>query len=349
MNESNPIDRRQFLVKTGRIGMGIAGGVGMAELLSYQTGIGLRDAVNAAILGVEYGPDIAFAIGNNPTEFKETVDLWIKPDLDYLKAPFFKEPFSYQRDARNTVLAFGDSNMVGARGNDQSNSPVDLFKDKLKGNIGEWKVLNFAKSGFTTQMVVDKQLHSREAREVFENTEFCDVWVNAGGNDMGNVAFTREEVMEVQKLSIDPWANPEILFKYASRLKDNLRQFGNNFSGLLNALDNEAQGKIKHLAIMSVPDFSRAPSITTQEIGAESYSIPLHNPYLRDLVGNISIRMNNIMFGVTEKFQENKGVRIVGIDTYHWSMSKFGKDQHFTQEADYAIAEDAFRKVQFTN
>ncbi len=344
--EHERFDRRTFLNKAKKVGLGVAGGLSLLELASLQTGIGVKDAINATKMGAEYGPEIALAVGMHPQRFKDTVDLWLPPEESYRSTNFFNETFEYSPHGGNVIVAFGDSNMVGADGRDRGSSPVVLFKEKVenKWNVDGWEDYNLAQSGYTTQMVIERQVRSYEAKQLFDQGP-CDVWVNAGGNDMANVARTLSEVEEIQKLSRDPWASPDILLKYASRMMDKLSEFRRDFSDLLFALDDAYGSQIKHLVVMSVPDFSKAPAIISQEIDDRSYRIPLEDPYIRDLVGNISIRMNNEMFGATEDFQEKRGHRIIGIDTF--PRSRFKNDQHFTREADEAIALDALNRVEF--
>ena len=53
----------------------------------------------------------------------------------------------------------------------------------------------------------------------------------------------------------------------------------------------------------------------------------------------------SLILRILEDFQEKRGHRIIGIDTF--PRSRFKNDQHFTREADEAIALDALNRVEF--
>lgn len=307
----------------------------------------IPDIVDGLKVGYEYGPGFVSAVASDPEAAWETYRLIQEPNETYRKSPFFGNSLEYPNAAHNVIIAFGDSNMVGAEGKDRANSPVSLFKRKVKDKWGitNWEDYNIAHSGDTTKLVIQNQLQSPQAREAFSKGDSCDVWINVGGNDFSSVAATPDEFSEVKKLGQDPWGHPDFLLKYTPRLLENLNVFRRDFHTLLTTL-YEAQGpKIKHLVIMSAPDFGKAPSITSQDVGNEKYHIPLDDDFVSQIVHNLSIRMNNEMFGAASEFHEQTGMKIVGIDTFKDSI--FDHDQHLTVEAVAAIADDAFSRVEF--
>lgn len=334
-----PVSRRRLL----RWGMGLGVASSVAGLNISQ----IPDIVNGLKTGYEYGPGFVSAVASDPEAAWETYKLIQEPTETYRKSPFFGNSLEYPNAAHNVIIAFGDSNMVGAEGKDRANSPISLFKRKVKEKWGitNWEDYNIAHSGDTTKLVIANQLQSTQAEAAFSKGDSCDVWINVGGNDFSSVAATPDEFSEVKKLGQDPWNHPDFLFKYTPRLLDNLDVFRKDFHTLLTTL-YEAQGpKIKHIVIMSAPDFGKAPSITSQDVGNEKYHIPLDDDFVSKIVHNLSIRMNNEMFGAAGDFQKQTGAKIVGIDTFKDSI--FDHDQHLTVEAVAAIADDAFSRVEF--
>lgn len=331
---------RRKLLRWG-LGAGIAAAAGNANISQ------IPDIVSGLIAGYEYGPGFVSAIASDPGAAWETWKLIQEPDETYRKSLFFGNSLEYPKSAHNVIIAFGDSNMVGAEGKDRANSPISLFKRKVRDKWGvtDWEDYNIAHSGDTTKLVIQNQLSSQQAREAFAKGDFCDVWVNVGGNDFSSVANTPDEFSEVRELGQDPWKHPDYLLKYTPRLLENLDEFRHDFHTLLSTL-YELQGpKIKHIVIMSAPDFGKAPSITSQDIGDKKYHIPLDDDFASKIVHNLSIRMNNEMFAAASEFHGQTGMKIVGIDTFKDSI--FDRDQHLTVEAVAAIADDAFSRVEF--
>lgn len=323
-----------------------AAGIFLASDQALSRSIGIAGPLEIGRAAYEYR-ELEKAALRHPRRAMNLYDLWSSREPTYELSPFFSEKFKYTSPGEENVLvAFGDSNMIGAGGKDSEGSPVKLFVRGASERWGfsHWHDFNFAHSGATTKAVIENQLQSPEAREVFNNAEYCDVWINAGGNDLSAVVNTQEEILEVEKLRDDPLSEADILLKYASRMMDNLREFRNNFANLLTALQQDYGPKIRHLVILSVPDFSKASSITSQEIGNESYTLPLTNPFIRDLVRNISERMNNAIFAAAEDLQEKPHIRVIGLNTF--PISQFGDDQHLTSEAMAAIAGEAVGRIE---
>ncbi len=330
---------RRRLLRWG-LGAGIAASAGNLNFTQVP------DIINGLKAGYEYGPGFVSAVASDPEAAWETWKLIQEPDETYRKSPFFGNSLEYPTSAHNVLIAFGDSNMVGAEGRDRANSPVSLFKRRVKDKWGtDWEDYNIAHSGDTTKLVIQNQLQSQQAKEAFSKGDFCDVWINVGGNDFSSVANTPDEFSEVKELGQDPWRHPDYLLKYTPRLLENLTVFRRDFHTLLSALYEMQGAKIKHIVIMSAPDFGKAPSITSQDVGDKKYHIPLDDDFASKIVHNLSIRMNNEMFGAASEFHGQTGTKIVGIDTFKDSI--FDRDQHLTVEAVAAIADDAFSRVEF--
>ena len=347
MNERG-ISRGQFL---RLVAGGALGAVFGTEFLPTPDMSDIKKALDVTQMGYEYGPSFARAIARSPIEFRKTVDLWREPDPSYRETPFFRTTLGYgPGDSRNVVVGFGDSNLLGSN-SDKRNTPIALFTRKVTEKVPglDWVSYNFARNGNTTKLVIEEQLLSDGVKQVFKEEDKCDVWVNAGGNDMAQLAGTREEFREAARLIEDPMKHPEILFKYAARMQDNLNQFRDNFSMLLRVLGENYGSQIRHLVIVSLPDLSLAPSITSQSFGDEIFRLPINERHINDLMRKVSLRLNNEMFRAVSEFHERTGITTVGIDTFNINgrAKIFGEDQHYTIEADHAIADNAVSRASF--
>lgn len=299
---------------------------------------------------IKYGPGFAEEAVMHPEETLDIIDILRTPEPNYLVSPSFSEPLLYQRGVGNNVMGFGDSNIVGPNGKEWQQSPIVLYRDLANKRLGtNWGYVDCAKSGYTTNMIREEQVNSQRARAGFDISGRCDVWVNAGGNDFSHLITSNEEVNELQQLSDNPVAHPDLLGKYASRILSAVGNFSQRFSELLNAIDDTYRGKIRQFVIMSLPDFTRAQSIKTQEINGAEHIISLESATARDLIQNITVRMNNKMFESVDKFQKESGNRMVGIDTGTPQISDFSSNQHFSIKACEAIAQNAFDRIRFVN
>ena len=119
-----PLSRRR-LFRWG-FALGAAASVGNVNISQ------IPDIINGLKAGYEYGPGFVTAVVSDPQAAWETWKLIQEPDESYRNSPFFGNSLEYPKSAHNVIIAFGDSNMVGAEGKDRANSPVSLFKRKVK-------------------------------------------------------------------------------------------------------------------------------------------------------------------------------------------------------------------------
>lgn len=280
----------------------------------------------------------------HPREAIEMVGLWLPPDKAYRNSRILSTSIKYSASETTqlNIIAFGDSNMVGNEGKDGGASPIELFALKARERFGlRSEHDNLAKRGVTTKKVIDDQILSKKARKIFERSDFSDVWINAGGNNLGSIIKTKDDFMEAEGIE----KNPEALLKYGARITASLSQFEEDFSSLLGALNSQYGTRIHNLVIMSVPDISKAQGITSPEIDNEAPTFLLDSRSLQRLAYNIAVRINNSMFSAAERFQkENPGIRVIGIDTF--PQSDFGKDQHLSSRAFAAIADEAVGRIE---
>lgn len=333
------VSRRKFLWGLGGLGVGA---------IMLKNG---EEIVDAAKIAYEYGPEVAKEVALHPGQSLEAYRLWKRPESSYLKSPSFYEDLLYRRDVPNNIVAFGDSNIVGPDGTDWRNSPIILFKDLAQKRLGvhHWNDFNCAKSGYTTDRVREEQVHSSRAREGFSANGKSDVWINVGGNDMSHLVENGNEVNELKRLADNPFSDMGLLFKYTSRIEDNICFFGKSFENLLQNINSTYDDEIRQYVIMSMPNFGDANSIRTQEIDGVEYVVSIKNSAARRLIKNISIRMNNEMFKVVDSFGQKAHQRMVGINTATPQISDFSSNQHFSFEACEAIALDAINRAKFAN
>ncbi|MFI5265609.1 MAG: hypothetical protein ACHQT7_02595 [Candidatus Levyibacteriota bacterium] len=339
---NHKLSRRNLLIATGMV----AGAAASSSL-----GVGPREVGSFLEISYEYGPEVARAVLSHPGQSLEAFKLWKGPDRAYEKSSVFAENLVYRKGSANNIIGFGDSNLVGPDGTNWQESPIVLYKDlavQEKG-VENWQDFNCAKGGSTTDMIIQQQVPSQRAMDGFGMGVGCDVWINAGGNDVANLVHNVHDVEELRRLTQNPFADMDLLFKYTGRIEDNLQNFETNFLNLLHAIYNPLYvPNIRQFVIMSMPDFGRARSIITQEFNGGAYIIDLKSSAVRRLIGNISILMNNAIFKSVETFQKETGSRIIGINAARGGMSDFSSNQHYSEAACQEIAQTALSRMDVT-
>lgn len=328
-----------------------AGALVVTAAVGDELGLSPQNVKHYTELTVTYGPDVAMAFAKNPGQFPKDswalyFKLWKKPEETYKKSPYLSAPLQYSPVVPTNldVIAFGDSNMVGPNGKDRNNSAVALFQNKVAQNgYPKWREFNLAESGYTTQMVADTQLE-RGRKLLSPNPS--DIWLSAGGNDFWRIVKNRQEVEELAQLAKNPFDDINLLLKYTKRIEESLKLFEEGFAHLLDAVNRQYKGTMQNLVVVSAPNFSDAPAVTTQPLeDGKPYRIPLESSASRRIVGNAGTLINNSMFNVLEEFDKHEGVRIVGIDATKPSISQFVTDQHLSPQAYEVIAEEAFQRM----
>lgn len=324
----------------------MAAGLAAGAAISSSLGMGPREVGSFLKLSYEYGPEVAEAVVSHPGQSIEAFKLWKGPDRAYERSHVFTDNLKYEQGSANNIIGFGDSNLVGPGGTNWRESPIILYKDLAvqKKGVTDWQDFNCAKGGSTTDRIIREQVPSQRAMDGFGMGVGCDVWVNAGGNDVANLVHNVQDVEELRRLTQNPFADMDLLFKYTGRIEDNIQNFEENFLSLLHAIYKPYEPQIRQFVVMSMPDFGRASSIITQEFNGGAYVIDLKSSAIRRLIGNISVLMNNAIFKSVERFQQETGSWVVGIDATKHGISDFSSNQHYSESACREIAQTALSR-----
>lgn len=340
VDSSTRFSRRRFLKVAGYT-------AAIAAEMAASHDVRVSDVMHAIEVAREYGPEVGWAVLRNPSQSLDAYELWKTPEKSYEKSQLLKVNLEYKKGARNNVVGFGDSNIVGPDGTQWRQSPLKLYITLARDEYGfnNWTDYNCARSGFTTDRIINEQINSDRAKQGLEMGVKSDVWVNAGGNDMSDIVHDDSEADELAKLGRDPFGDMDLLFKYTKRIADNIQAFEGNFLNLLHAIRQpEYAPNIRQFIVMSAPDFGKVRSIITQEIDGQAHIIELTSAAARRLVGNIAVHMNNAMFRAAETFAQ-EGNKVAGINTATPDISNFSSNQHFSLDACRKIAEVAASRV----
>ena len=278
----------------------------------------------------------------------DAYDLWQLPDETFRRSYLLDANIQYSASETSdiNIVAFGDSNMGGTEGQKGAVSAIKLFAIKAQEKLGlRSRDYNLAEKGATTKKVIEDQILSPRARRIFENPGLADVWINAGGNNLGEVLKNKDDIDEMgEQMTVS-----KAILKYGPRIVDSLSQLDEDYSSLLEALSSQYGDKIRNLVIMSVPDISKAHGITSPKIeNDEAPTFSLDSQPLQRLAYNIAVRINNSMFRAAERFQEaHPEIRVICINTF--PESDFNHDQHLTTRAFLAIADEAVQRTRITS
>lgn len=298
----------------------------------------------------------ALAVGGGYTLLEGVGDLRkLRILYEMLRSEKLKDSSAYSSQikfeptlVKNRVIAFGDSNMIGAWG-DRNNAPPALVSNQMneKKIYGEWKkedVKNFAQYRATTHQVKQYQLHSQEAQKaVMEWEGEVDFWFNVSPNNFRELVQTEEDARQLILLAKDPlqWRTLDIV----DRAHHIAKEAGKDFYDLLAEFTKIYKGKIRHLIIVAPSDFSNAPSINF-DTGDRKFRLPLNNKWTNLMVYNASLRLANEITAAVD-FYRKKYPKISShaVKTFGFTREQFGADEHYSRNGDDQIAADVLSRV----
>ncbi|HLC88226.1 MAG TPA: SGNH/GDSL hydrolase family protein [Patescibacteria group bacterium] len=256
------------------------------------------------------------------------------------RSPVLDSPFVYRPQSEsNMLVCFGDSNMTGGVGGEVV-SPANWVLDLVQARgIGVWNLKVYAEVGATTARVMDKQLKEAvEDRELI-NQRF-DVWLNVGGNDMLALVNNAQNAQEIAEMMRNPRRNILRACTFIRDVNNEIEEFGKDFSSLLIKLMQLFPNRINNVVANILPDFSVISAINTGVVNGEVFELSLSNPWIRRLVHNVSLGINNKKIATLETF--SKGTRspaFLAINTFDFPPNYFHGDEHFNDQGKEVLAQ----------
>lgn len=252
--------------------------------------------------------------------------------------------YSQRQSDENLLVNVGDSIARGGSKNDPL-SPADLITEEVISTGRNWKVLNLAQVGVTTREVIKHQLLDPKLKKLIDDNKTVDVdfIVHTGANDIGK-SFAGDEGkitrIKEQLANLDINAVRNALIE----LGEATANFREDFKDFLEAADILFGRKIRHLIVISPPDFSLAPRINSFTNG-KTHSFQLDNPAIQFLVkeGCRELRRN-----IAESVRRSSPFPYLMVPTEGIDRSHFDGDQHLNREGNLIIARNFLSRVIFT-
>lgn len=250
--------------------------------------------------------------------------------------------YSPEQSRKNLLVNIGDSIARGGAGKSPT-SPADLIALEINSQPDRsWEVLNLAQVGVTTKEVIKHQLLDPNLKAVMEDPVVvnADFIVHMGVNDIGK-RFAGDEAkinrMKSQLADMDINAIRMAL----SELGEATAGFAEDFKDFLEAAEILFGKKIRHLIVISPPDFSLAPSINSYANG-RVYSFSLDNPLIQILVREGCNRLRGKINDLVRGYSPFPSLTV---STENLNRSHFIGDQHLNEEGNLLIARNFLSRI----
>ncbi len=281
----------------------------------------------------------AIGIGEVPQ-----LDLLIPVNETFRNSPSFGKTLFYtkaQAEA-NSLVCLGDSNMVG--GMDPAPvSFVDLLIEDLSKKNKFWDLRNYSKVGDSTQDTIRSQVNNPDVINELKLLEFFDVCMNVGGDNLLNIVDTPQKSKELAEVAKDPFglANLRKTWEIMGEVMQDLGTFGDSFYSLLTRQQELYTNKLQHMIIISAPDFSKAPAISTEFEDGSTSVFPLNSDVLQLFAQNVSIMLNNKIAQAVDAFSyKHPEIPVSIINIFDdFGRDCFDKDEHFSTKGKKKIAQ----------
>lgn len=245
----------------------------------------------------------------------------------------------------NLLVSVGDS--IARGGTDaHPKSPADFIAEAVNATGNRrWEVLKLAEAGATTKEIIIKQLLAEDLQAKIKSKDVLDIdfIIHTGANDIGKSLAGDEEKITKLKEQLSNWDIPALKGTLED-LGEAVTSFKEDFKEFLKTLHALAGQKVRHLIILSPPDFSQAPRINIS-INRKIYSFSLDNPIAQFMVRE---GCNELRNGINETLRGFSGFPVFTVPTDEINRSHFVNDQHLTPEGNQLIARNFLSRVVLT-
>lgn len=253
--------------------------------------------------------------------------------------------YSPEQSNKNLIVNIGDSI---ARGGVTPNpvSPADLVANEVNTHPERrWEVLNLAQVGVTTREVIKHQLLDPILIERLNKNGVTDVdlVIHTGANDIGKHFAGDEKKIRQLKKQLST-LDASILRTAFTELWDAVAKFGEDLNDLLELTHIIFGKKIRHLIVISPPDFSQAPKINSY-IEGKVHSFPLDNPMVQFLVREGCRELREQTDETVRGFSIFNSLTI---PTDEINRSHFIGDQHLNRQGNLIISRNFLSRVVLT-
>lgn len=261
------------------------------------------------------------------------------PESQILQTPLVYKP----EEKAITLLCFGDSNMRGGAEPDAVSPAEFAARLAKRQGIGDWTVKNYSRVGDTTEKVKEQlaiSLRGEDTKGPF------DIWLNVGGNELKKIADDPQKAKDMQALADNPLRNSLKLWPVGRQIIEAIDDYGQKLSEILDLMANYYKGRIRHMVLITTPNFSKASYINTGNIDGVNYKLPLSDPLIKGFAHNISFQLNRQMINMVDQFSSlNPDVPVIGIDISDFDETCFGDGEHFNDRGKQLIAERVIARI----
>lgn len=305
-----------------------------------------RQFIEGSIVTFALGVNMAPEIAKSTFQIKvlKPAELFLPTQMAPSESQILQTPLVYKPGEKAiTLLCFGDSNMRGGAEPDAI-SPADFAAKLAKSQgIGEWTVRNYSRVGDTTEKVKE-QLKASLRRQDLQGA--FDIWLNVGGNDLKKITDDPQKAKEMQDLAGNPLRNSLKLWPVGRQIIEVIDDYGQSLSEILDLIADYYRGRIRHMVLITPPNFSKASYINTGNIEGVNYKLPLNDPVIKGFAHNISVQLNRQMVRMADQFSLlNPDIPIIGIDTSDFQEDSFGDGEHFNDKGKQLIAERVIERI----
>lgn len=255
--------------------------------------------------------------------------------------------YSHRQSNKNLLVNIGDSI---ARGGVDPNpvSPADLIAVSVNQKLGaeNWRVLNLAQVGVTTPEVIKHQLLDPKLAEIMGRSEIVDAdfIIHTGANDIGKkFAGDEERITRLREKLVNFDFN--VVKSAFDELNAAVESFKEDFVRCLDAINILFGKKIRHLIVISPPDFSQAPRINSYTNG-KVHSFTLDNPVVQWMVKE---GCNELKSAIDNTVKDFPLFQSITVPTTRIGRLHFEDDQHLNKEGKLVIAKEATNRIIFPN
>lgn len=250
------------------------------------------------------------------------------------------------RQSKNSLLVnIGDSIARGGSGPDPV-SPADLIAESVNNSREgrNWRVLNLAQVGVTTPEVIKHQLLDPKLAEIMGRGEILDAdfIIHTGANDIGKSFAGDEKKVARLKERLVNFNIGEIQSAFGE-LGEAIDGFKKDFLRCLDLMNVLFGRKIRHLIVISPPDFSLAPKINSYASG-RTHSFSLDNPLVQLMVRE---GCSELKTAIDKTLQNFTAFPVVVIPTNKIGREHFSEDQHLNSSGKIVLAKEVVNRMVF--
>lgn len=270
------------------------------------------------------------------------------PDVNFLGHRSFSNqlPLGHGEKERKRVVGFGDSNMGDWR---DENWPrlMNVLRERVgERGIGAWETHTFSWNGSTSTGVL-QQIEANEHLLNIAHGKF-DAWLNVGGNDVaGDLLTDKEKAADLLGVFESPYSEKTALV--LQQFAQNIRRFGDSFDILLKKLVETYPTKLQNVVVVTMPDFSYAEALRTEEPRLTLQGSHIRETALRAAIRGAAMGINREILEGIEHFEARyPHYPILAVKIWGVSRASFREDIHYSHQGHQMIVDNVLNRIAYS-